>query len=148
MRSLSRGRSLTIQSLAGALLLAGTMAYAEDGKWYDAVGIGGHVQGSYVGALNKDVPQTNQLRQYDARNGFNLNQAQIRISKPMAEDGWGFTTKVLAGHDAQLIHSAGLGGTESFDLQEAYVSMGTGLKGLTFTGGKFVITPGKIWLTR
>jgi hypothetical protein len=130
--------------LAGLLMAGSSSAFAEDVKWYDAIAIGGHVQGSYVAALNKDVPQTNQLRVYDANNGFNLNQAQIRIAKPMGDDNYGFGIKLLAGNDAESIHSTGLGtATDAFDLQEAYVNMGIGgIKGLTFTGGKFVTTAG------
>jgi hypothetical protein len=114
-----------------------------DDKWYDAIAIGGHVQGSYVAALGKDIPQTNQLHVYDANNGFNLNQAQLRIGKPVAEDGYGFGIKLMTGNDAEAIHSTGLGldGADAFDLQEAYVNMAP-TKGLTITGGKFVTTAG------
>lgn len=131
-----------IEKLVVCSMLLTATAYA-DGKWYDTVGIGGHVQGSYVGNLSKDTPRTNQFRTYDANNGFNLNQAQLRISKPLAEDGWGFTTKLLAGHDAGLIHSTGLGGSTDIDVQEAYVSMAVAkIAGLSFTGGKFVTYAG------
>jgi hypothetical protein len=130
--------------VAGLVVMAGASVQAAEGNWYDAIAIGGHVQGSYVTALGKDTPQTNQLRVYDANNGFNINQAQIRIGKPVGDDNYGFGIKLLAGNDAESIHSNGLGtATDSFDLQEAYVNMAVpAVKGLTFTGGKFVTTAG------
>lgn len=133
---------LWIQTVVLSTLVAGIAS--ADTKWYDLINFGGHVQGSYVANLSKDTPRTNQLRVYDANNGFNLNQAQLRISKAIgAEDHWGFTTKLLAGHDAGLIHSAGLG-TEStsFDVQEAYATWSCPKTNIVFTGGKFVTTAG------
>jgi hypothetical protein len=136
------GRKLLSSGVALGLLAAYSIPSHADDKWYDAIAIGGHVQGSYVAALGKDVPQTNQLHVYDANNGFNLNQAQLRIGKPVAEDGYGFGIKLLTGNDAESIHSNGLGvASDAFDLQEAYVNMAPA-KGLTITGGKFVTTAG------
>ncbi|MFA5975116.1 MAG: DUF3138 family protein [Elusimicrobiota bacterium] len=113
-------------------------------KWHESTVIGGYVQGSYVGNLSKDTPQTNQLRVYDANNGFNLNQAQLRLSKPVDEAGAGFSVKLLAGHDAGFIHSAGLGTeSSSFDLEEANLTFKVPkVQNLTFTGGKFVTSCG------
>jgi len=135
-------RSTWSSTLAVAVAVLASSVVRADEKWYDTIAIGGHVQGSYVGSLGKDVPQTNQLRGYDANPGFNLNQTQLRIAKPLGDDGYGFGVKLLAGSDAKILHSAGLGTpTDAFDVQEAYVNMSK-LKGFVFTGGKFVTTAG------
>jgi hypothetical protein len=134
-------RSTWSSTLAVAVAVLASSVVRADEKWYDAIAIGGHVQGSYVGSLGKDIPQTNQLRGYDTNPGFNLNQAQIRIAKPVGDDGYGFGIKLLAGSDAKVLHSNGLGTpTDPVDLEEAYVN--TKWKQLTFTGGKFVTACG------
>jgi hypothetical protein len=49
----------------------------------------------------------------------------------------------LTGHDAQFIHSAGLGTDTSFDVEEANLTFNVPkVKNLTFTGGKFVTACG------
>lgn len=146
-------KKLVVQSVVSLLVSVSGKAYADAPapKWYDTTTIGGFVQGSYVGNLSKDTPQTNQLRVYDSNNGFNLNQAQLHMAKPVGDDGYGFNVKFLGGHDAQLIHSTGLGNTvaggttvsESFDVEEANLTFAIPkVKGLTFTGGKFVTACG------
>jgi hypothetical protein len=112
-------------------------------KWYDSTSINGYIQGSYVGNLSKDTPQTNQLRAFDPNLGFGLPQAQLKISKPVADDSAGFVLKFLTGTNAGVIHSAGGGTDTNFDLEEANMTFNVPkVKGLTFTGGKFVTSCG------
>lgn len=142
MRSSMTVKQFVMLSLVGTVGLSGGPVLAAG--WYDTVTLGGYVQGSYVGNLSKDTPRTNQLRVYDSANGFNLNQVQLRLYKPVAEDSSGFNIKLLAGRDAASIHSAGLG-TEStsFDVEEANLTFNVPkVKNLTFTGGKFVTSCG------
>src|SRR5436189_4855132 len=122
-----------------------------DAKWYDTLTIGGYIQSSYVYNLNRPTSGLNTNRVFDTEhNSFNLNAAQLKVSKPMGDDNYAFTTKLFAGRDARVIASQGTpgaGGTpgtnDEFDVQEAYVTFAMPfLKSLTLTGGKFVTLEG------
>jgi hypothetical protein len=131
----------------GCLVSLAVMAISStsfaDTKWYDAVAINGHVQASYVGNLSKSPPQVNNLRNYDQEtNSFNINQAQLKIAKPLGEDKYGFMIKTLMGRDVRVIKSVGTGDVD-FDLQEAYATFACPLlKGVSYTAGKFVTSFG------
>jgi hypothetical protein len=115
-------------------------ADAPAAKWYDSTTINGYIEGTYIGAFGKE---NQQLRAFDPNEGFGLPQAQLKISKPVADDSAGFTLKMLTGTNAGVIHSAGLGTDNSFDLEEANMTFNVPkVKGLTFTGGKFVTALG------
>lgn len=146
MRSLKGEGSLVVKGIAVALLAVAGTAFADApaSKWYDAIGLSGYVQGSYVGNLNKPATRANAARVFDVEsNSFNLNAFHLQVAKPMGDDGYGFTTKLHTGRDARIIKSAGTGGAADFDVQEAFLTVATpGLKALTFTGGKFVTLEG------
>src|SRR5512142_935272 len=143
MRSTKWTRKLVVQGLLCAVGVGTVYADAPAAKWYDSTTVSGYIQGTYVGNFSKDTPQTNQLRAFDPNFGFNLPQAQLKISKPVADDSAGFVLKFLTGTNAGVIHSAGLGSDNSFDLEEANMTFNVSkVKGLTFTGGKFVTACG------
>jgi len=138
-------QSIKRSAVAVAAMAITTVGFA-DVKWYDAVTVGGHVQGSYWGNFSEPASRTNRLQNYNnSSNSFSLNQALLKIAKPVGEgdDNYGFTVKLLYGQDAGKIHSTGLGSDASFDLMEAYgVYALKSVKGLTVTGGKFVTNYG------
>src|SRR5471030_1445876 len=132
MRSKKWTKRLIVQGLLSAVVAQSGIAFADAPapKWYDSTTVSGYVQGTYVGNLSKDTPQTNQLRAFDPGLGFGLPQAQLKLSKPVADDSAGFVVKFLTGTNAQAIHSTGLGTSslkdsngdtttlnESFDLE-------------------------------
>ena len=146
MKHLEDKRKYVLSGMLVSGLALGGQCYADApaARWYDSTTIGGYVQGSYVGNLSKDTPNKNQLRVYDQDQGFNLNQAQLHIYKPVADDSAGFSVKLLTGKDAGFIHSAGLG-TEStsFDVEEANLTYNVPkVKNLSLTVGKFVTACG------
>lgn len=126
-------------------MAATTFGFAES-KWYDTVTLSGHVQSTYWGNFSEPMSRTNRLQNYNQEsNSFNLNQALLKLSKPVGEgdDNYGFTVKALFGRDARVIHTAGMSNENSFDLTEAYgVYAPKSVKGLQITGGKFVTNMG------
>ena len=143
MRSTKWTRRMVVQGIICALGIGAAYADAPAPKWYDSTTLSGYVQGNYVGNLSKDTPQTNQLRAFDPNQGFGLPQAQLKLSKPAADDSAGFVVKLLAGTNAAVIHSQGGNTDTNFDLEEANMTFNVPkVKGLTFTGGKFVTSCG------
>ena len=143
MRSSKWTRRAVVQVLICAVGVGTAYADAPAAKWYDSTTISGYIQGAYIGNLSKDTPQTNQLRTFDSNEGFGLPQAQLKISKPVADDSSGFVLKFLTGTNAGLIHSAGGNSDTNFDVEEANMTFNVPkVKGLTFTGGKFVTSCG------
>lgn len=149
MKSASRMKRLVAKSLISTFT-ATALVYADAPapKWSDTLALSGYVQGSYVGNLSAPQPQTggamNRTRAFDEEsNSFNLNAFHLQVAKPMSDDNYAFTAKLHTGRDARVIHSAGTGGANDFDLQEAYLTVAVpSLKKLTFTGGKFVTFDG------
>jgi hypothetical protein len=144
MRSTKWTKQLVVQGIIMVVAQGGiAFADAPAPKWYDSTTLSGYVQGTYIGNISKDTPKTNQLRAFDPDLGFGLPQAQLKLSRPVADDSAGFVVKFLTGTNAKLIHSTGLGTTEAFDLEEANMTFNVPkVKGLTFTGGKFVTSCG------
>jgi hypothetical protein len=137
-------RLTTISSaLVGIALLGSSFAQAADSKWYDAIGVGGYLQTSYVyNFANSTNNPGNQGRQFDTNgNSFNLNTFLLQISKPVADDKYGFTTKLRTGQDAAALNAAQGQAGNNFAVQEAYVSYAPIAK-LTFSGGRFVTSEG------
>ncbi len=140
MRSSKWTRRAVVQVLICAVGVGTAYADAPAAKWYDSTTISGYIQGTYIGILGKE---TSQLRAFDPNEGFGLPQAQLKISKPVADDSAGFVLKFLTGTNAGTIHSLGLGSDNSFDVEEANMTFNVPkVKGLTFTGGKFVTACG------
>jgi hypothetical protein len=140
MRSSKWTRRAVVQGLILAVGVGTAYADAPAPKWYDSTSISGYIQGTYIGILGKE---TSQLRPFDPNEGFGLPQAQLKISKPVADDSAGFVLKFLTGTNAQVIHSAGGNSDTNFDVEEANMTFNVPkVKGLTFTGGKFVTACG------
>src|ERR1017187_5112858 len=134
MRSTKWTRRMVVQGIICALGIGAAYADAPAPKWYDSTTLSGYVQGNYVGNLSKDTPQTNQLRAFDPNQGFGLPQAQLKLSKPAADDSAGFVVKLLAGTNAAVIPSQGGNTDTNFDLEEANMTFNVPkVKGLTFT---------------
>ncbi|HZP94244.1 MAG TPA: outer membrane beta-barrel protein [Burkholderiales bacterium] len=72
------------------------------------------------------------------QNSFDLHQAGLTVAK-QPKEGFGGLVNVIAGSDAQLIHSAPVEDSK-FDLTQAYLQYATGP--LTVIGGKFVTLAG------
>jgi hypothetical protein len=121
----------------------------EDAGLLDGIDIGGVVEVAYQTALSSDSRLLfgrvfdNQAEQ------FTLHQGEIwfeRVSSP--ESPFGFNLDILAGDDAEKIHSLGLGdSSDSFDLTQAYVTYQVG-EGLVLKAGKFVTLHGAEYIRR
>ena len=97
---------------------------------------------------------SNATRVFDNNaNTLNLDAAKITLQKtPTSDDRVGFRTDILAGHDAELIHSAGLGLASTdvpFDLEQAFVELSLptknvihGANDMDLKVGKFVTMHG------
>jgi hypothetical protein len=105
------------------------------------VEMSGYVSGSYIydfsRAVRGGVPPTIAGRLYDSGNNeFTANKFKLTLEKPIDFNptNWnaGFRTDLIAGKDAQVIHSTGLFVGESIDLEQAYVNVnipvGNGVK--------------------
>lgn len=114
--------------------------------------LSGFVDTTYNYNFNAPNSQTNLARVFDNNaNTFNMDAVKITLQKsPTADSRVGFRTDILAGHDAELIHSAGLGNAgEPFDLEQGYVEMLLpttnvipGANDLDVKAGKFVTLHG------
>lgn len=119
---------------------------------FDGVQISGTVDSIYSYNFNSASKRTNVGRVFDnSDNSINLNAAKITVAKGVsAASPLGFRTDILAGEDAKVIHSAGLGeSSDSFDLEQAYaeVNVGTsklynGMNDINVKVGKFVTLAG------
>jgi hypothetical protein len=129
----------------------GTPVAASDSApaWYNALTVGGYLQGSYVGNLSSPqqgplaAKPTNVARLFDQEtNSFNLNAFHLQIAKPVGDDGVGFTSKLLFGRDARQIKSSGWS-DKDYDVHEAYLTyVPPAVKNLSLVAGKFVTLEG------
>ena len=110
-----------------------------------AIDISGEVSIGYVTALDSDT-RTLFGRVFDNQaEQFTLHQAEIWFERASSTDSpFGFNLDVVAGDDAEKIHSLGLGdSSDSFDLTQAYISYQVpGVDGLLLKAGKFVTLHG------
>lgn len=112
------------------------------------VKLSGYVSASYIYDFSKGaaggVPSTVAGRLYDSHNNqFTPDKFKLTLEKPVdfSPDKWnaGFRADVIAGKDAEVIHSTGLFGGQSFDLEQAYVKFNVPVgNGLTVLFGKHV----------
>lgn len=110
----------------------GTQAFAADAA--SGITYSGAVDVSYDFAKNDSVG----LRQFDLENdGFVFHQANLTASKSF-DGGVSATVNAIAGDDANLV--SGDGGTDDFDLTQAFISKSMG--NLTVIGGRFVTLAG------
>jgi Putative beta-barrel porin-2, OmpL-like. bbp2 len=109
------------------------------------VDISGEVSVGYTTAIDADSSILfgrvfdNQAEQ------FTLHQAEIWFERASSQESpFGFNLDIVAGDDAEKIHSAGLGdSSDSFDLTQAYVTYQLpGAERLTLKAGKFVTLHG------
>jgi hypothetical protein len=117
----------------------------EDAGILDQVDISGEVSIAYLTAIDADS-RTLFGRVFDNQaEQFTLHQAEIWFERASSTDSpFGFNIDVVAGDDAEKIHSLGLGeSSDSFDLTQAYLSYQVpGVDGLTLKAGKFVTLHG------
>jgi len=114
--------------------------------------LGGYVQGSYQYNLNKPktaagAPTGNQIRVFDQNqpDDFALNAVQLKASKAIGDDNYGYGAKLLFGEDARVLNGNGVFATanDQVYVQEAYAMFSPSkLKALTVTGGRFVTLEG------
>jgi hypothetical protein len=79
-------------------------------------------------------------RVFDARrDSFSVHQAAFTLAK-QPKEGFGALVNLIAGQDADLIHSFGTAGTTNFDPTQAFVQYAKGP--LTVIGGKFITSAG------
>ena len=111
----------------------------------------GYVDTSYIMNLEQadaGKGRATRARTFDTQpNGFTPNAFNLALEKPLSDESLiGFRTDILAGTDAQIIHSTGLGApagagdaVESFDLEQAYAMLRVPVgKGVDIKVGKFV----------
>jgi hypothetical protein len=105
------------------------------------ISVTGYLDGSYTHANRQLVNGVLTGRSFDQQtSAFNLDQAAITIAK-QPKEGFGGVVNVIAGQDAKLIHSNGLGAADNpVDLTQAYLQYATGP--FTIIGGKFVTLAG------
>jgi len=90
------------------------------------------------------IPALNAYRVFDANaNSFNVGLFELAVENS-PNDWMTLRTDLDFGHDTLAYHAAGLGTTEVFDLQQAYVTLKAASigNGLTFKIGKFVTLHG------
>ncbi len=109
------------------------------------VTISGYVDTSYEFNFNRPATPAggNKGRVFDINsNSFTPHVAKLAFEKTASDASpVGFRTDLMYGDDAELIHSTGLGaaGTDSFDLEQAYVTYHAPIgNGLDLKAGKFV----------
>ena len=112
------------------------------------VHLSGYVSGSYTYDFSRGtrggVPSTIAGRLYDSNNNqFTPDKFKLVLEKPVdfSPTNWnaGFRVDLIAGKDAEVIHSTGLFGGQSFDLEQAYVKFNVPVgNGLTVLFGKHV----------
>ncbi len=144
-------RSMSKISMAAMVAVAGTFALSATAK-ADGPTLGGYVQGSYQKNLNKPktsagAPTGNQLRVFDQNQSddFGLNAVQLKLSKSIGDENYGYGVKLLAGDDARILNGNGTYSTsnDQFYVEEAYGMFSlSNLKALTVTGGRFVTAEG------
>lgn len=103
------------------------------GAW--GLSLSGYLDASYMHANRTPADRVFDNEQ----NSFALDQAAITIAK-QPKEGFGALVNVIAGRDAKVIHSSGLGTTEQVDLTQAYLQYATGP--FTVIGGKFTTLAG------
>ena len=112
------------------------------------VNLSGYVSASYIYDFSKPVnggtSPTVAGRLYDSNNNtFTPDKFKLVLEKPVdfSPTNWnaGFRADLIAGKDAEVIHSTGLFGGQSFDLEQAYVKFNVPIgNGLTVLFGKHV----------
>lgn len=110
--------------------------------------ISGFVSSSFFHNFNDDSSGIINQGFVNKRDTFAINKFKLALEKPVAAspDKWeaGFRADLIAGEDAKLIHSAGLGNAgEPIDLEQAFVVFNVPVgKGLLVKVGKFVTLMG------
>lgn len=110
------------------------------------VQVSGFVDSTYSYNFNRPKSGNNVARVFDHdANSFNVNAAKLAFQKSAsAESPVGFRADILAGNDAELIHSAGLGTSgESFDLEQAYAELNVPLSHASSSMNDFSLKVGK-----
>jgi hypothetical protein len=112
------------------------------------VNLSGYVSASYIYDFSKPTrggtSPTVAGRLYDSNNNtFTPDKFKLVLEKPVDFNptNWiaGFRVDMIAGKDAEVIHSTGLFGGQSFDLEQAYVKFNVPVgNGLTVLFGKHV----------
>jgi hypothetical protein len=108
------------------------------------VEMSGYVSASYIDDFSKPSAGTIAGRLYDSNNNqFTPDKFKLTLEKPVDFNptNWhaGFRADLIAGKDAEVIHSRGLFGGQSFDLEQAYVKFNVPVgNGLTVLFGKHV----------
>lgn len=121
-------------------------------KWYDTFEIHGLVDTYYSGNFNQEQSAPNQLRVFDALNGFQLSYAKITAQlAPTAAYTAGFRADIGFGQTAAILNntaSYGLGasaapsnGVGSPAVQQAYLSLKLPAE-IVVDAGKFVTNTG------
>ncbi len=149
---------LNKRTLLGAMLVIALAAFASPAfseeeagsrSFWDKTKITGGVDLNYNFNLGRPTTTAgaaaaNGYRLFDAgANTFNIGLVELAIETTPAE--WiTFRTDLDFGHDTAFFHAAGLGATEFFDLQQAYVLLKAASigNGLSFKLGKFVTMHG------
>ncbi len=140
--------------LAGVLcltLLGSAVARAEEesgsAAFWEKTKVTGSIDVNYNYNFNRPANAgggaVNQYRVFDTNtNTFNVGLMELAIENTPTD--WAtLRTDLDFGHDTVFYHAAGLGTTEFFDLQQAYVALKAPIgSGLTFKIGKFVTMHG------
>jgi len=106
----------------------------------------GYADIAYGFNFNESDPATTATvgRAFDNEShGFTPHAFELVLEKPITDVmPLGFRTDLFFGDDAEIIHSTGLGAggspTDSFDLQQLYITARSPIEGLEFKVGKFV----------
>ena len=118
---------------------------AGGGGMLEDVNISGELSLAYLASVDTDS-RTLFGRVFDNQaDQFTLHQAELWFERVSStESPFGFNIDVVAGDDAEKIHSAGLGdSSDAFDLTQAYISYQVpGVDRLLLKAGKFVTLHG------
>jgi hypothetical protein len=111
----------------------------------EEVSIHGEVSIAYTAGLGMDSRALFGRVFDNVADQFTLHQGEVWFERASSEESpFGFNVDVVAGDDAEKIHSFGLGdASDSFDLTQAYVTYQVpGVDGLLLKAGKFVTLHG------
>ena len=141
-----RALAWATSALMGAGMVAGMISSAAQAADVPTLGevlgasgveISGYVDTSYT---YTDLGTDPMFRAFDTdANSFNVNMIGLSLSK-LPEQGWGGAVVLNAGSDANVTAAAGSGGSDEFDIQQAYVSYASGSAQWLF--GKFATLQG------
>ena len=117
------------------MLGIGAVANADAPKLSEVLASSGITTSGYVAASYFHSSQLNSLHQFDTgHDSFHLDQAGLTLAM-QPKEGFGAVVDLIAGEDARVVSFAESGGSDQFNVKQAFVQYANG--GLTLIAGKY-----------